>query len=55
MRCGEYEAASIQGYLAHEKHNPRGTIQQAYAWGPMMILGGWVFHMSKVHLDAQGG
>ena len=40
----------LQGYPAHEKHPPRGTLQQSYAWVPVVILGGWVFLMSKVLL-----
>ena len=34
---------SLQGYLAHEKRSPRRTLQQLYVWGPVVILGGWVF------------
>ena len=30
----------VQGYLAHEKHPPRRTIQQDHASGPMKVLEG---------------
>jgi len=30
---------SLQGYLAHKKQPPFRTIQQAYAYGPMVVLG----------------
>ena len=40
----------VQGYLARKKHPPRRTLQQPYAYGPMVIPGGWVFLMSKVPL-----
>ena len=30
----------VQWYLAHKKTPPRGTLQQAYAQGPMVVLGG---------------
>ena len=32
----------IQGYLAHKKTHPR-TLQQDYAQGPVVFLGGWAF------------
>ena len=32
----------LQGYLAHQKKKRRPrTLQQGYACGPMVILGGW--------------
>ena len=40
----------IQGYLAHKKLLPPGTIQQDYAQGPTVVLGGGVFLMSEVPL-----
>ena len=30
----------ILGYLAHKKTPPPRTLQQAYAYGPMMVVGG---------------
>ena len=33
----------LHGYLAHEKTSPRRALQQAYAYGPMVFLGGCVF------------
>ena len=42
--------APLQGYLAPEKQPPRRTLQKPYAYGPMVILGGWVFLMSEVPL-----
>ena len=30
----------IQGYLAHQNTPPPSTLQQAYAYGPMVVLGG---------------
>ena len=35
----------LQGYLAHEKHPPRRTLQEDYALSPMVVLGRWVFLM----------
>ena len=40
----------LQGYVAHKKSPPPGTLQQAYAKGPMVILGGWAFLMGEVPL-----
>ena len=31
---------SLQGYLAHQKHFPPGTLQKDYTWGPVVVLGG---------------
>ena len=44
--------ASVQGYLAHEKHPSRRTLHQPYAKGPMVVLGlgGWVLLMREVPL-----
>ena len=42
--------ALVQGYLAHKKPYPPRTLQQAYAWGPMVFLGGLLFLMSEVPL-----
>jgi hypothetical protein len=40
-----------QGYFAHKKRFPRRTQQQAYVWGPLVVLGGGgLFRMSKVPL-----
>ena len=33
----------LHGYLAHKKTSPRRALQQAYAYGPMVFLGGCVF------------
>jgi len=30
---------AVQGYLAHKKLRPPGTLLKDYAWGPMAILG----------------
>ena len=38
----------VQGYFAHKNPPPRRTPQKPYAWGPMVLLGGWVFLMSEV-------
>ena len=45
-----FVASVLQGYLAHKKLHPARTIQQAYASGPMVVLGGWAFLMSEVPL-----
>ena len=38
-------SASEQGYLAHNKPRPPRILQQDYAWGPTVVLGGRaVFH-----------
>jgi len=33
-------AEALQGYLAHKKTPPPRTLQEPYAWGPMVVLGG---------------
>ena len=33
----------LQGYLAHETPRPLGTLQQDYALGPTVVLGGGGF------------
>ena len=43
--------AWLQGYLAHEKAPPRGTLQQPYAHGRMVVLRGGRFLMSEVPLQ----
>ena len=30
----------LQGYLAHERYPPPRTLQQDYAQGPLVVLGG---------------
>ena len=40
----------LQGYLAHKKLHPPRTLQQEYAEGPMVVLGGGGFVMSEVPL-----
>ena len=37
----------VQGYLAHKKPPSRRTLQQAFAQGPMVILGGWAFSYER--------
>ena len=44
------KVCSVHGDLAQKKPNPSRTLQEACAWGPMVILGGWAFLMSKVTL-----
>ena len=40
---------AVQGYLAHQKHPPPGTLQWGHARGPMVVLeGGGLFLMSVV-------
>jgi hypothetical protein len=39
-----------QGYLAHKKTPPPRTQQQAYAQGPMVVLGGGRLLMNEVPL-----
>ena len=36
-RKGRY--STLQGYFAHKKQPPPRTLQQAYAYGPMAVLG----------------
>jgi hypothetical protein len=31
---------TLQGYLAHKKQHPPRTLQEDYAEGPMVVLGG---------------
>ena len=38
------------GYLAHKKPPPPRCLQCAYAWGPMVVLGGGRCPMSEVPL-----
>ena len=33
-------ASRVQGYLAHKNLPPPRTLRQAYAYGPMVVLGG---------------
>ena len=40
----------VQGYLAHKKPPPRRTLQYAYAYGLLVVLGGWRFLMSEIPL-----
>jgi len=42
------DATLLQGYLARKKLRPPRTLAQTYAWGPMLVLGGWRFLISKV-------
>ena len=34
-------AQIVQGHLTHKKQRPPRTLQQDYAQGPMVALGGW--------------
>ena len=40
----------MQGYLAHKKHPPPGTLQKDFTQGPLAILGGVLSLMSKASL-----
>ena len=48
-------AGAVQGYLAYKNPPPRRTLQEPFAYGPMVILGGWVFLMSEVALYTRRG
>ena len=37
----------LQGYLAHKKTPPRRTLQNAYAYGPMVAIGRWAFSYER--------
>ena len=39
-KCNKSIRPRLQGYLAHKKQPPPRTLQKAYAWGPMVVLGG---------------
>jgi len=47
---GPFTTRKEQGYLAHKHLVPPGTLQEAYAWGPMVVLGELKFFMSEVPL-----
>jgi len=40
---GISEGLAVQKYLAHKKLPPARTLEQDYAWGPMVTLGGGCF------------
>ena len=40
----------LQGYVAQKNPPPLRTLQYPYAWGPMVILGGWVFLVREIPL-----
>jgi len=40
----------LQGYVAHKKQPPPRTLQQDYAWGPIVLLREGSFLMSEVPL-----
>ena len=40
----------LKGYLAHKKRQPPRALQYDYAYGPTVILGGWLFLMSEILL-----
>ena len=42
---------TLQGYLAHKKLRPPRTLQQDYALGPMVVLGGGLFLMREVTMQ----
>jgi len=50
LNTGEH----LQGYLAHTEPPPHRILQKAYAWGPMVVLGGGRFLMSEVPLSRSG-
>ena len=35
-----HSCGHVQGYLSQQKQPPPRTLQQDYAWGPMVVLGG---------------
>jgi len=37
----------LQVYLAHKKMQPPRSLQYGDAWGPMVILGAWVFSYER--------
>ena len=39
-----------QGYLAHKKHPPPGTLEWDYIQGPRVALRGWLLLMTEVPL-----
>ena len=43
----------VQGSLAHKKMAAPRTLQQAYAYGPKAVLGGWLFLVSEVPKNGQ--
>ena len=44
----------VQGYLAHKKLPPPRTLQQAYAKGHIVILGGWTLFRGEIPLHMGG-
>ena len=48
--CFRALASAVQGYLAHKKQPAPMTLQQGYAQGPTVVLGGGQFLMSEVPL-----
>ena len=40
----------VQGYLAHKKTPPPGTLKWVYAEDPMVVLGVWHFMVGEVPL-----
>jgi len=45
---GRVHSPRVQGYLAHKKTHPPGTLPLACAKGPREVLGGWVFSYERV-------
>ena len=41
---------TLQGYVAHKKPPPPRSLQYAYAWGPMVVLGCGRFLVNEVPL-----
>ena len=37
----------VQGYPAHKKQSPPRTLQEAYACGPVLVLGGGTFFCER--------
>ena len=35
-----FACSTLQGYLAHKKQRPHRALQEDYAYGPMVALGG---------------
>ena len=48
--CHQSGTGLLQGCLAHEKLLPPRALQYAYAYGPVVVLGGMKFLESEVPL-----
>jgi len=49
-RLDAVSTTELQGYLAHKNQRPPRTLQQDYALGPTVVLGGGQFLTSEVTL-----